>query len=262
MLLSRELPSCSVPLSSSPLPSPQPPSRQALLLRTFEGELLFSEGFGVWVWNVLAPASTQSCPRGRPGAWEQDRGGCDAPLVGHFWNFHPSEMFSPGRERKVELSLSLTPSLLRPVSSAVGWRALTQLRPLAQDSLGPVGPRVHGGIHTPKTRTLSMWLQLVVDGEHTVRGTEGSRVRSLADLSPDWEATVGSAGGDREGQSSGTRHRPHAGQERPGRWPRGLTGPRLGQKQQGGGLGRVAGISAPTCIIKKKIQMNVSRSSL
>lgn len=94
------------------------------------------------------------------------------------------------------------------------------------------------------------------------RRAPGRRVRSLADLSPDWEATVGSADGDREGQLSGTRHRPHAGQERPGRWPRGLTGPRLGQKQQGGGLGRVAGISAPTCIIKKKIQMNVSCSSL
>lgn len=106
----------------------------------------------------------------------------------------------------------------------------------------------------PKTHMLSMWLQLVVDGEHTVRGTEGSRVRSLADLSPDWEATVGSADGDREGQLSGTRHRPHAGRERPGRWPRGLTGPRLGQKQQGGGFGRVAGISAPTCIIKKKFR--------
>lgn len=209
MLLSRELPSCSVPLSSSPLPSPQPPSRQALLLRTFEGELLFSEGFGVWVWNVLAPASTQSCPRGRPGAWEQDRGGCEAPLVGHFRNFHPSEMLSPGRERKVELSLSLTPSLLRPVSSAVGWRALTQLRPPCPGQPGSCGAQsAWWGLYPQRLTCFPCGCSSSLTGNTQFGGRRapGSEAWLPCHLTgrPPWEVRVGTGRDSRPGR--GTDH--------------------------------------------------------
>lgn len=84
-------------------------------------------------------------------------------------------MFSPGRERKVELSLSLTPFLLRPSPQLLAGGRSPSSVPLPRTAWVLWGPECMAGSVPPKTRTLSMWLQLVVDGEHTVRGTEGSR---------------------------------------------------------------------------------------
>lgn len=169
----------------------------------------------------------------------------DAPLVGHFQNFHPSEMFSPGRERNFELSLRLTCSLLPPVSC---WPA--GIYPAPSPCPGQPGScgawsAWMGSAPQGLTRfTCGFSLSLTGNTQFRGRRPHRWRVRSLSDLTPDWEATVGSEGdthvhGD-GGQLSGTWHRARSGRGRPRRWLRGLTGGScLGQKQQVGGLGRV-----------------------
>lgn len=116
----------------------------------------------------------------------------------------PPHSLGTGRERRFELSLSLTRSLLPPLSLPIGWPGVYQAPSPGQTAQGATGTqRVWAGSlpqrHAYLTFTACLHNTRSGEGGLTWLGELGSG--RLADLTAGWEATGGVRLGAEEGHT-------------------------------------------------------------